>query len=803
MRPLLFLAIALPAVAADPKPAVLARLGDDRFRQVGRVEALAYSPDGQRLASAEDNAVLVWDAATGRRLCAIPLPKQSVQALAFAADGRTLYAFAAGERGMRLTRLDPATGNVRDDRRVLRSRGDGTFSPDGAWLALRDDDGERVHLIATAAGREVWTAVVADHRFCSCAFRPDGTAVAVGTYGGHVAVFDRATGKLLHDAKVAGGVLWNMAFSPDGKDLVAETSSPEASRVVRFDAATGAERWSKETKRAKDLAFAADGKTILYEGAGPHGHLPYLWYRLDAASGAAVGAPLDPGQTFAVARHPDGRTLAFGDFDGLIAQWDGPTGNRLAASADPPTTVIDLHFTAGATKVRGWARGWYEWDLATGRQTRLGLPPVVGPSVPVDGSRDLRWLAVARPGPNGNGFRVGLTDLAAGRSRPLPTAFPTEATFRFVPTGRLLVEAKQRLTVLDPAGRAAAVCLSFAEDYRATAVAADGATAVTFKADPARFGIDRWDLATGRLLGAWAGDVPDVKPLDQTTDWKAGLSRDGSVLAVRYTHVIARDLVNFETVVLDPRTGRKLGGWTSGDAPDLQFRPDGRAVLDWDRRSFGYAVREVATGGSRARVDFGRPVGDCCFHPDGRRLVVATGPHPVEVWDAHGPAAAWDPARADALWAALADPDAAVADPPIRQVRAHPADGVAFLKERVRVPEAIPDDWVDARLKALDARAFRDRERAKAELIAAGEQVAGRARAALPTASVEARERIAVVVQAVSGMTPERLRTIRACEALEAAGTPAALEVLRGWATGPADSTLTREATAGVRRMGR
>ncbi|HVK08328.1 MAG TPA: WD40 repeat domain-containing protein, partial [Gemmataceae bacterium] len=802
MRPLLLLVLAAPLVTAGPGPRVVARLGDDRFRQAGRVECLAYSPDGKRLASADGSTVLVWDATTGRVQHRTPLGNREVKAVGFTRDGREVLAVAVGRaaQGTSLVRIDPATGTAADDRRVFERNGSVALSPDGAWLAVRDDDGAQFRLIDTATGRQPWPSVGRDDRFHSFAFRPDGRAVAAGTLGGRVTVYDLASGKPLHEYRVRGGSVWNMAYSPDGKDLVAEVSSPDPNRVVRFDAATGRERWQYRTARANDLAFTAAGTLVRFQGEGARESDPRRWYLLDANTALPAGPPLDPGPVAAVARHPDGRTLAFGDYHGLISQWDEPTGKRLKASADPPTVVRDLYFSPDGTKVRGWARGWYEWDVATGKQVRQS-PPILEPAaVTVAGSRDLRWIAVEKPVTGG--FLIELRDQATGSARTFPDPYRTGSSMRFLPTGRLLVREQDWWAVLDPDGGAA---VRIPPHRRKEAIAAtdDGTLAVHVAVGPAGVRLDRYDLRTGRPLGTWTGPVPDIKPSLQTAAWGATVSPDGGVLLVTYTHLAQRDITSAEGFALDPVTGRHFGSASWVYSGTTLFRPDGRSFLQWWGQPATCQLRETWTGEVRARTEFPRPVREARYHPDGRRLAVSTGPHPVEIWDLFGDPGPWDATAADALWAALADPDAEKAFAAVRRVWAHPAAGVPFLKDRVRVMPAISDEWLAARLRGVDAKAFRDREQASADLAAVAELVVGRLTAALPTASAEARVRIEAALKAAGEVTPDKLRNVRACEALEGAGTPEAVAELKVWAAGPAEATLTREAKASVARLSR
>jgi hypothetical protein len=193
-------------------------------------------------------------------------------------------------------------------------------------------------------------------------------------------------------------------------------------------------------------------------------------------------------------------------------------------------------------------------------------------------------------------------------------------------------------------------------------------------------------------------------------------------------------------------------------------------------------------------------VTDWTFTPDGRAFLVSTRTHPVEIWSAVDPGGNWGAKPEADLWAALSDPDAEKAFGAIRHLWAHPAEAVPFLKARVKLPAAPAAEWTAARIRSLDAAAFRDREKATAELLAAGEEVAPALRAARPGASAEARERIEKLLEGLA-RSPARLRPIRVCEVAEGLGTPAALDLLREWTRADAATTLGREARASVDRI--
>jgi WD40 repeat protein len=153
------------------------------------VTALAYSADGSRLATGDnDGGVRVWDARSGQPAFARQRPG-AVTALAFSADGTRL---AAGDKDGAVTVWDAADG------REVFSAGGHTeivwgvvFSPDGSRLASAGWDG-RVKVWDTGLGVDLLTLQPWAGWFRCVAWSPDGTRLAAGATAGAVRVWDAA-----------------------------------------------------------------------------------------------------------------------------------------------------------------------------------------------------------------------------------------------------------------------------------------------------------------------------------------------------------------------------------------------------------------------------------------------------------------------------------------------------------------------------------------------------------------------------------------------------------------------------------
>src|SRR5690242_6890481 len=91
----LLLGFVLPVQAQskdDSLPAgAIVRLGEVRYRNVGRVFSIAFSPDGKMLlAGAWDGSIRLWDVDAGREVHSYVGHTGWVRNLAFAPDGKAL-----------------------------------------------------------------------------------------------------------------------------------------------------------------------------------------------------------------------------------------------------------------------------------------------------------------------------------------------------------------------------------------------------------------------------------------------------------------------------------------------------------------------------------------------------------------------------------------------------------------------------------------------------------------------------------------------------------------------------------------
>ncbi|MEV5573384.1 serine/threonine-protein kinase [Spirillospora sp. NPDC052269] len=196
------------------------------------VSGLAYSPDGRFLAGSNPD-VRIWDAASGRKLRTLTGSGHAgVDAVAFSPNGRTVAAVTDGfykkAPGSSVLMYDPVTGRRtgtltghKDSVRAL------AFHPDGRTLVSGGNEGI-VRIWDYPAGRTTATIVVGGGVIHGLAFTPDGHRLVVGSTDRTVRLFDLATRAPAGTLTGPSSAIESVRVSPDGS-LVAAGSGEGSS----------------------------------------------------------------------------------------------------------------------------------------------------------------------------------------------------------------------------------------------------------------------------------------------------------------------------------------------------------------------------------------------------------------------------------------------------------------------------------------------------------------------------------------------------------------------------------------------
>jgi WD40 repeat protein/serine/threonine protein kinase len=458
---------------------------DSGFRGV------AFSPDGQWIATGNASDVVIWNAATGVKEFRLSDPGESgypVLCLAFSPDSRRIiagYGIFNMPQGIGHANLWDLTSR-RLIERIPGNRGvvyGVAFSPDpdGREIAVASDGLVELWDLKDIP-RQVFSIPCHGRIVYAVAFSPpDGRYLASCGLDRTLRLWDRATGDEIRAFFGHEGFVRGLAFSPDGRRLL---SASEDTSLKLWEVASGRKltEFHGHQSFTSCVTFSPDGRSIASGGqdqrvklwlatpspqpifTGHDGFVSGLAFSLDGrrvVSGSGIASTQGrlmlwdattgkPHRTFpgsiplvnAVALRRDGRHLATACWDGTLRVWDAVTGEPVRTLPGHASRIQDVVYSpdgrwlAAASGLGADTMKPGEvklWDADTGRE----IHTLGGHSAGVFGvafSLDGRWLASACA----DGIvRIWDTRDPAGKPREMPRHDGEVRRVVFLPDGRL------------------------------------------------------------------------------------------------------------------------------------------------------------------------------------------------------------------------------------------------------------------------------------------------------------------------------------------------------------------------------
>lgn len=258
----------------------------------------------------------------------------------FSRDGK--YAVAAGGG---LILYDLATG--KETGRTLEfggARQGLAVSADGKHALTAHSASAIVHLVELPSLKLVQSFKGHAIGASGVALSPDATLAATCGSDRTIRVWDVKSGKELRRCTEFTGYPHSVAFSADGKRLLAGLSGQPADQMARlFDVETGklVRTYRGHAGNLTRVLFGAEGKTIL--ASGMDGKL-IVW---DTETAKALHTMTHGGTVYDLALSPNGkRALTAGFADRLIKLWDVSSGKLVESFEGHQGSVLGVAFSA-------------------------------------------------------------------------------------------------------------------------------------------------------------------------------------------------------------------------------------------------------------------------------------------------------------------------------------------------------------------------------------------------------------------------------------------------------------------------
>jgi WD40 repeat protein len=326
------------------------------------VFGIAWSPDGSKLATAsQDGTANVWEANTGHELLTLRGHQAPVNSIVWSPDGAKL-ATASNDQTAKV--WDARTG--RELRTLLGHRGDVysiAWSPDGSKLATAGDD-RTAKVWEVRTGRELLTLSGHTDHVRSVTWSPDGRNLATGSEDGLTKVWEAATGREIRTLSGHLDDVLSVAWSPDGR-LLATGSADNTAKVWEVTTGRGLRTLRGHQDDVQAIAWSPDGTELATASVDKTAK---VW---EAREGRELLTLRDhQGSVNSIAWSADDSKLATAGADDTAKVWEAREGRELLTLRGHQGSVNSIAWSADGSRL---ATASYDktakvWEATAGRE---------------------------------------------------------------------------------------------------------------------------------------------------------------------------------------------------------------------------------------------------------------------------------------------------------------------------------------------------------------------------------------------------------------------------------------------------
>ncbi len=225
-----------------------------------RVRHVGFSPDGQRLATASDDAtVRVWDLMTGNSVAILKGHEGAVNSVSFSSNGKFL-ASASADKTIKLWDVEKGTlvRTFEGHKKAVKSV---VFNPAGDRIATASDDRE-AKIWDVRRGTVIFTLSGHKARINSVVFSNNGSWIATASQDQTARIWDASSGQQMLSLEGHKGGVRSVKFSNDSS-MVVTGSEDKTVRTWRAFSGKSIDTYTGHLDSVVSVDFSPDEKLII------------------------------------------------------------------------------------------------------------------------------------------------------------------------------------------------------------------------------------------------------------------------------------------------------------------------------------------------------------------------------------------------------------------------------------------------------------------------------------------------------------------------------------------------------------